>query len=261
MILHKIAQHAKQRVAQDKKNISAAKIEERALALAKGSFAFKKALLQQPLAVIAEVKKASPSKGVISPDFPYLAIAKEYEKMGAACISVLTEPRWFLGSDDIFAEIRENVTIPMLRKDFTVDSYQIYQAKIMGADCVLLICALLCESELKEYLHICEMLGLNALVEAHDEAEIKKALRAGAQIIGVNNRNLKTFSVNVNNAANLKKHIPGNVLYVAESGIETPEEGIFLYKKGANALLIGEALMKTCNKAQFLKEMMEHCHE
>ncbi len=251
-ILNKIANHAKSRVANDKNKVSAIDMKYSALKLAKGEFAFEEALKNSSSGIICEVKKASPSKGIISEDFPYIDIAREYEKIGATCISVLTEPKWFLGCDYIFSDIRKNVNIPMLRKDFTIDEYQIYQAKVMGADCILLICALLCEDELKQYLNICDELGISALVETHDRCEIETALKIGARIIGVNNRNLKNFSVNLDNATELKQHIPNDVIYVAESGITTPTDGIKLLQNGADALLIGEALMKSSSRRSFI---------
>ncbi len=261
MILEKLAEYAKHRVEQDKKQVDLEKITEQALSLEKGDFAFEKALKSQFPALICEVKKASPSKGIISEDFAYLDIAKEYEKSGASCISVLTEPKWFLGSDEIFCEIRQNVKLPMLRKDFTVDEYQIYQSKIMGADCILLIVSILSETQIKNYLKICEDLGISALVETHDESEIKTAVNCGARIIGVNNRNLKDFSVNLSNASELKKHVPSDTIYVAESGILTSNDGVNLIKNGANALLIGEALMKSDDKKTFIDEIKGAIYE
>ena len=151
-----------------------------------------------------------------------LEIAREYEQAGADCVSVLTEPKWFLGSDEIFKEIRAAIALPMIRKDFTVDAYQIYEAKCMGADAVLLICALLPTETIREYLKICDDLGLTALVETHDENEIQSALKAGARVLGVNNRNLKNFTVDFSNAANLREQIPANVIFVAESGVKEP---------------------------------------
>ena len=203
------------------------------------------------------MKKASPSKGIIAPDFPYAAIAKDYEAAGADCISCLTEPKWFLGSDKIFTEIRSEVKIPMLRKDFTVSPYQIYQAKVMGANTVLLICSLLDTAALAEYLMLCEELRLAALTEAHDEEEIDRAVRAGAAVIGVNNRNLKDFTINFSNAARLRDRIPPECIYVAESGVKGAEDIGFLKKIGADAALVGEALMRTEDKRAMLRAMKE----
>lgn len=257
MILDDLANYAEERVKKDKEKISFEEIKADALAMPKGEFRFEKALKKSKGAAICEVKKASPSKGIISEDFPYLEIAKEYERVGADCISCLTEPKWFLGSDEIFKEIRSAVSIPMIRKDFTVDEYQIYQAKVMGADAVLLICAILSEDKLRKYLSICDTLGITALVETHDREEIETAVRIGARVIGVNNRNLKDFTVNFDNALTLREFIPENAVYVAESGVSSPEDGAQLLKSGADAVLIGEALMRTDSKGEFLKKMRE----
>ena len=257
MILDDLANYARERVKKDMETVSLDEIKELAVSLPKGDFRFEKTLRNRKGAAICEVKKASPSKGIISDDFPYLQIAKEYERVGADCISCLTEPKWFLGSDKIFKEIRDAVNIPMIRKDFTVDEYQIYQAKTMGADAVLLICSILGKDRLKEYLEICDTLGITALVETHDKSEIETAVRIGARVIGVNNRNLKDFSVDLNNAFSLREFIPDNVVYVAESGITVPEDGTRLLMHGADAVLIGEALMRTNDKDGFLRKMRE----
>ena len=200
-------------------------------------------------------KKASPSKGVIAGDFPYLQIAKAYESAGADCISVLTEPKWFLGSDRYLQEIAAAVHIPCLRKDFTVDAYMLYEAKCLGAAAVLLICSILSEEQIKAYIQICDTLGLSALVEAHDEAEVKTALRCGARIIGVNNRNLKDFSVDTDNSRRLRRLIPKDVVFVSESGVKTPEDVQLLREVGADAVLIGETLMRAADKKQILNEL------
>lgn len=257
MILDEIADYAKERVAKDKKQISLDNMKQKALLLEKGSFVFEKALKNNQISIISEVKKASPSKGVIAEDFPYVDIACDYEINGATCISVLTEPKWFLGSDTIFTEIRKEVNIPMIRKDFTIDEYQIYQAKVMGADAVLLICALLNTDTIKKYIAICDDLGISALVETHNEDEIKSAISAGARILGVNNRNLKDFTVNLNNASNLKQYVPDGILFVAESGIVTEEDAINLANNGADGLLIGEALMRSSDKKRFIKNIIK----
>ena len=209
------------------------------------------------LRFICEVKKASPSKGIISEDFPYLEIAKAYEKAGADAISVLTEPKWFLGSDEIFKEIRKNVSTPMIRKDFTVDEYQIYEAKLMGADAVLLICAILDTKTIKDYIQICDELGLDALVETHNEEEIASALEAGARIIGVNNRNLKDFSVDFSNASRLREKIPSDILFVCESGVKDGKDIEVIAKMGADAALIGETLMRAEDKKTLLQQFFE----
>jgi indole-3-glycerol phosphate synthase len=257
-ILDTIAAHARERVWAD--------MEENCLgvmqALAQqGGYGhgqeFTDALKKPGMSFICEVKKASPSKGLISKNFPYLDIAKEYEQAGADAISCLTEPKWFLGSDQIFQEIRQTVATPMLRKDFTVDEYQIYQAKVMGANAVLLICAILDVKTVARYLELCDQLGLAALVEAHDEREIADAVSAGAQIIGVNNRNLKDFSVDFSNAARLRDKIPPDVIYVAESGVKSPEDVAALKSIGADAALMGEVLMRARDKGALLAAMRE----
>lgn len=244
MILDELAKYAAERVKKAKEQKSLEQIKEEAYALPKGSFRFEKALWGKEMSFICEVKKASPSKGIISEEFPYLEIAKSYEKSGADCISVLTEPKWFLGSDEIFCQIRQEVSLPMIRKDFTVDEYQIYEAKVMGADAVLLICALLDTDTIRKYLAICDTLGISALVETHDEAEIASAVAAGARLIGVNNRNLKDFSVNFENAKRLREKIPKEAVFVAESGVKGEKDVRSLCGIGADAVLMGEALMR-----------------
>ena len=254
-ILDELAAYARERVARAKENISLAELRRMALASPKGSFAFENALKTDDIAFICECKKASPSKGLIAPDFPYLQIALDYEAAGADCISVLTEPKWFLGSNDYLKEIAENVKIPCLRKDFTVDEYMIYEAKLLGASAVLLIAAILSQEQLREYIDICDGLGLSALVEAHDEAEAIAAINAGARIIGVNNRNLKDFSVDTENSRRLRSMIPASVLFVSESGVRTAEDVQALRDIGADAVLIGETLMKAQDKRQKLTEL------
>lgn len=254
-ILDKLAEHAKERVRDSEKTVSLQEIKRQAYALDKGTFAFERALRKQDIAFICECKKASPSKGLIAPQFPYLQIAKDYETAGADCISVLTEPKWFLGSDEYLREIASTVSIPCLRKDFTVDEYMIYEAKLLGASAVLLICSILSQRQIGEYLNICNELGLSALVEAHNEDEIDMAVSAGAGIIGVNNRNLKDFSVDTDNSRRLRERIPDNILFVSESGISCAQDVDKLRKIGANAVLIGETLMRAENKTDKLKEL------
>lgn len=254
-ILDELAQHAAERVAAAKAKIGASEIKSRALSLPKGDFEFEKALRGKDIAFICEVKKASPSKGIIAEDFPYLQIAKDYEAAGADCISVLTEPKWFLGSGEYLREISENVSIPCLRKDFTVDEYMIYEAKVLGASAVLLICSILPEERLREYLDIAHSLGMSALVEAHDEKEIETAVKVGAKIIGVNNRDLKTFSVDVGNSASLRRLVPNDRVFVSESGIQTAEDVENIRKMGAHAALIGETLMRAPDKKAKLDEL------
>ncbi|MCI8388031.1 MAG: indole-3-glycerol phosphate synthase TrpC [Clostridiales bacterium] len=252
-ILNTIADYARERVMTDKAKVSLDELKERCGSIAiDGKERFESALRREGISFICEVKKASPSKGVISEDFPYLSIAKEYESAGADCVSCLTEPKWFLGSDEIFCDIRREIATPMLRKDFTVDEYQIYQAKLMGADAVLLICALLDTSVIERYLTICNDLKLAALVETHDDSEIASAVAAGAKIIGVNNRNLKDFSVDFSNAARLRELVPPEVLYISESGVKSPEDISVLRKVGVDGVLIGETLMRAADKRQML---------
>ncbi len=257
-ILDTIAAHARERVAADK---AALPLEElQALCWESGPAngeAFLAALQKPGMSFICEVKKASPSKGVIAENFPYLDIAREYESAGADAISCLTEPKWFLGSDSIFREIRQTVSTPMIRKDFTVDEYQLYQAKVMGANAVLLICSLLDTRTIARYLGVCDALGLAALVETHDEAAIRSAVSAGAKMIGVNNRNLKDFSVDFSNAARLRDLIPPENVYVAESGVASPEDVAALKKIGADAVLMGEVLMRAGDKKAMLQAMRE----
>ncbi len=254
-ILDELAAYAKERVQAAENALPTAVLREQAFALPKGHFAFENALKTPDISFICECKKASPSKGLIAPDFPYLRIAREYEAAGADAISVLTEPKWFLGSDEVLRQIAENVSIPCLRKDFTVDEYMIYQAKLLGASAVLLICSILSPSQLREYLSLCDELGLSALVEAHDEAEIQMALTAGARIIGVNNRNLRDFTVDTQNSARLRKLLPPDVLFVSESGVRSAEDVASLRKIGADAVLIGETLMRAEDKAAKLREL------
>ena len=257
-ILEQLADHARARVAADKEENSLDVLRSQCAALGPGQGDAFRAVLKKPgLSFICEVKRASPSKGLIAPHFPYVDISRAYQAAGADAISCLTEPRWFLGSDQIFAEIRRAVDTPMLRKDFTVDEYQLYQTRLMGANCVLLICALLDTPTLARYLNICRELGLAALVEAHDQGEISSALAAGAEIIGVNNRNLKDFSVDFTNAARLRDRIPPEVVYVAESGVSTPVDAAALRALGADAALVGEALMRAEDKGALLAALRE----
>ena len=254
-ILDELADYARVRTEEAKKRISAEEIRRKAESLPKGDFPFEQALKKEGISFICECKKASPSKGLIAPDFPYLEIAKAYETAGADAISVLTEPKWFLGSDQYLREIAAEVSIPCLRKDFTVDPYMIYEAKVLGASAVLLICSILSEEQLKEYREIADTLGLSALVEAHDEEEIRMALRSGARIIGVNNRNLKDFSVDTENSRRLREMVPPEVLFVSESGVRTPEDVAKLREIGVDAVLIGETLMRAEDKKAKLAEL------
>lgn len=254
-ILDELSDYAKVRVAQAKEIKSTDEIKNQAYAMPKGDFAFEKALRKDDIAFICECKKASPSKGLIAENFPYVEIAKDYEKAGADCISVLTEPKWFLGSDEYLREITNAVSIPCIRKDFTVDEYMIYEAKLLGASAVLLICAILTEEQIKEYIGICDELGLSALVEAHDENEVQMAINAGARIIGVNNRNLKSFTVDTQNSSKLRNSVPEDVIFVSESGVKTKEDIQALREIGTNAVLIGETLMRAEDKKAKLNEL------
>ena len=254
-ILDRLADHARERVEEAKRRQSLTEIRQRASDMPKGNFAFENALKKPDIAFICECKKASPSKGLIAPEFPYLSIAREYEAAGADAVSVLTEPKWFLGSDKYLKDIAEAVSIPCLRKDFTVDEYMIYEAKLLGASAVLLICSILSEEQIKEYIGICDGLGLSALVEAHDGEEVEIALRAGARMIGVNNRNLKDFSVDTENSRRLRQMIPPEVLFVSESGVGSAEDVSRLRGIGADAVLIGETLMRAADKKAKLREL------
>ena len=252
-ILDQLAGHARERTLLAKEKLPLSEIREEALSLPKGNFSFEQALGKPGMSFICECKKASPSKGLISPDFPYLDIAREYQEAGADCISVLTEPKWFLGQNSYLAEIASAVSLPCLRKDFVVDEYMIYEAKTLGAAAVLLICSILSQSQLQEYLRICDELGLSALTEIHSEEEILTAIDAGARIIGINNRNLKDFSVNLDNSRSLRTLIPSDRLFVAESGISSTEDILSLSEIGADAVLMGEALMRSPDKKALLQ--------
>ncbi|MBQ8469813.1 MAG: indole-3-glycerol phosphate synthase TrpC [Clostridia bacterium] len=254
-ILDELAMYAKMRVVEAKQREPLDVVRARAEARENPNFAFEKALQKPDLAFICECKKASPSKGLIAPEFPYLQIAKEYEAAGADCISVLTEPKWFLGSKEYLSEISEAVNIPCLRKDFTVDEYMIWSAKARGASAVLLICAILDDARLRAFRELADELGLSALVEAHDEEEVERALKAGARVIGVNNRNLKDFTVDTENSRRLRTLIPGDVVYVSESGVQTAEDVRLLREIGADAVLIGETLMRAADKKAKLAEL------
>ena len=252
-ILDKLAAYAVGRTEAAKSRVNTTEIKKMAFDMEKGSFSFEKALKKDDLAFILECKKASPSKGLIAPDFPYLKIAKEYEAAGADCISVLTEPKWFLGSNEYLKEIAKEVSIPCLRKDFTVDEYMIYEAKTLGASAVLLICSILSKGQIEEYLGICDDLGISAIVETHDEKEVETAVDAKARIIGVNNRNLKDFTVDSSNSRRLRELIPSDRIFVSESGLKTPEDVANIRRAGADAVLIGETVMRAADKAEALK--------
>ncbi|MDW7656669.1 MAG: indole-3-glycerol phosphate synthase TrpC [Bacillota bacterium] len=253
MILDNIANKTRERVSLMKKGNHAEQImaEVRSLPV-NAEFSFEEAIGKPDLAFICEVKKASPSKGIIADDYPYLSIARDYEKAGAAAISVLTEPFYFQGDNRHLAEIASSVHIPVLRKDFTVDALQIYEAKCLGASAVLLIVALMDVRTLSEYLEIAYSIGLSALVESHTAKEVRTALQAGARIIGVNNRDLKTFRVDLQTSLRLRDLVPPDVLYVSESGIRSAQDIEMLRQAGVNAILIGETLMRSPDKSKRL---------
>lgn len=253
-ILTRIANRTRERIAKEEQEIPVEVLKEKIAAMPPAPD-FYKALKKDGMSFICEVKKASPSKGVIAEDFPYTEIAMDYEKAGAAAISCLTEPFWFMGLDRYVEEIAGKVSIPVLRKDFTINEYMIYQARAMGASAVLLICAILTDEELKDYRELAERLGMHALVETHDEEEIKRAIDSGAKIIGVNNRDLRTFTVDVNTSLRLKKLVPDDKVFVSESGIKTPEDVKRLYDNHTDAVLIGETLMRADDKKAMLDNL------
>ena len=256
MILETIAQANRERYAEIEKQVPLEEIKKQALSMEiTDEFLFEKALAGGGISYICEVKKASPSKGIIAEDFLYVEIAKDYEKAGASAISVLTEPRWFKGENRYLQEISQNVKIPLLRKDFTVCEYQIYEAKVIGASAVLLICALLDTDTIRKWIRLCDSLGLSALVEAHTEEEVKSALAAGARIVGVNNRNLKDFTVDLTTCTRLRRLVPKEILFVGESGIKTADDVQELRDAGVNGLLIGETLMRNPDKKQALESL------
>lgn len=254
-ILDRLADAARERVAANKAKRPLADVRRAAERADRGDFPFERALAREGTAFICECKKASPSKGLISPDFPYLDIARAYEDAGADCISVLTEPTMFLGSDAYLREIAEAVSVPCLRKDFVVDEYMLYEAKLLGAKAALLICAITEGSRLGEYAAICDELGLTALVEAHDEREVRRALDAGARVVGVNNRDLRDFSVDPSRSRALRDMIPSGVLFVSESGVRDRGDVELLEAAGADAVLVGEALMRAPDKRAKLAEL------
>jgi len=256
MILDEIAEKTRERVEEEKRKLPLAQLR----AMAEGmdsdtGFPFKQALAKEGMSFICEVKKASPSRGIIAEHFPYVEIGREYEQAGADAVSVLTEPYYFKGKDEYLSELRREVSIPLLRKDFTVDEYMLYEAKRIGADAVLLICAILSPMQLSEYMGIAGELGLSALVEAHDEKEVEMALKAGAEIIGVNNRNLRDFTVDIENSLRLRRLVPREVLFVSESGMKTREHIARLEADGTDAVLIGETFMRAEDKAAMLREL------
>ena len=256
-ILEKITERTKERIEEEKKIVPLEEVRRQAeeKGIKDQIPVFEQALRAEGLSFICEAKKASPSKGLIAPDFPYVEIARDYEAGGAAAISCLTEPFWFRGSDEYLKEIVQNVSIPVLRKDFTCDEYMIYQAKAMGASAVLLICSVLEDGRLKAYHQLADELGLSALVETHNEEEILRAQKIGAKIIGVNNRNLKDFTVNTDNSKKLREMIPPEVIFVSESGVKGSEDVAALREIGADAVLVGETLMRAEDKTKMLAKL------
>ena len=252
-ILEKIVESTKKRIAECRGRPACLPFPETATPI---EFPFESALKKPGISFICEVKKASPSKGIIVEDFPYLQIAKEYEEAGASAISVLTEPEFFKGSSKYLQEISGEVKIPTLRKDFIIDEFQIYEAKFLGASAVLLICAILENETLKKYIELAHSLGLSALVETHDEQEVENAISAGARIIGINNRNLKTFEVDLQTTKNLCKLIPNSIIKVSESGIKTKEDMRFLKECGVDAVLIGESFMLAKDKRELFNSLI-----
>ena len=256
MILDTLAEATRRRVEKQKKEKDFCTLRREAEEMPRDrEGCFRKALGRPGLNFITEVKKASPSKGLIAPDFPYVAIARQYEALGAAAISVLTETDYFLGSDQYLQEIRQAVETPLLRKDFTLDDYMVYQAKTLGADAILLIASLLSGSQLQEYRLLAESLGMDALVEAHDQEEVERALRSGARVIGVNNRNLKDFTVDIGNSLRLRALVPADIPFVAESGIKSRQQTAQPEQAGVNGVLIGETLMRSQDMKAALAEL------
>ena len=255
-MLDKIVSKTEERLVEAKSNKSLDQLKEEVSKLdIKEDFPFKKALKDPEIAIIAEVKRSSPSKGLIAEDFDYIEIAKEYERAGASAISVLTEPYFFKGSNDFLHEISENVRIPLLRKDFTIDEYMIYEAKSLGASAILLIVSILDDVQLKRYLDLAHDLGLSAIVETHDANEIRTAIDAGSEIIGVNNRNLADFTVDINNSINLRRLVNEDILFISESGIKTVEDVRKLKENNVDAVLIGETLMRSDDKKSMILEL------
>ena len=262
MILDELAELTRVRIEKQKKEYSPIDLQRdvellaaREMEVQEFDYPFEEALSEKELSIISEVKKASPSKGIIAEDFPYLDIAKEYQASGVDAISCLTEPDRFKGSDEYLKAITKEVTIPVLRKDFTIDPYMIYQAKLFGASAVLLIAAILSDKELKQYFELADTLGLSCLFEAHDAEEVKRCLAAGARVLGVNNRNLKDFSVDINNSVRLREMVPDDIIFVSESGMSKPEDIKILKENGTDAVLIGEMLMRSADKKSLIREI------
>lgn len=261
-ILEQIVEKRKVRVSEAKQQISLEEMKEKAEKTAgREPFQFEQSIRKDEMSFILEVKKASPSKGIIANSFPYIGIAKEYESAGASAISVLTEPDFFMGRKEYVSEIGRNVSIPILRKDFIIDPYQIYESKVIGADAILLICSILTSEELNKFHTIATSLGLSCLVEAHNEEEITQAIEVGAKIIGVNNRDLKDFNVSVRHSQNLRGMVPEDILFVSESGIKTREDVMNLEMAKVDAVLIGETMMRARNRLDMLRYLKGEQYE
>ncbi len=254
-ILEQIAEHNRVIYLDRKLEVSLSEMKDMAYAAPSTKFAFENKLKETGMSFICECKKASPSKGVIAEDFPYLEIAKSYEQAGASCISCLTEPKWFMGSVDYLEQIASEVSIPVLRKDFTIDEYMIYEARAKKASAVLLICSILDSQTLGKYIRICDELELTALVEAHDKNECDMALGEGARVIGVNNRNLRDFTVDPTNCLRLRDYVGDQAIFIAESGVKSREEVAVLEAAKVDAVLIGESMMRAEDKTAFLKSL------
>lgn len=256
-MLDKIIAQKVQEVARRKKTTPVSRLEDK-IGRARPVRDFRVALRLEGMSLIAEVKKASPSKGVLLEDVDPVDLAGVYESSGARAISVLTDEKFFHGSLKDLAKVRQSVSVPCLRKDFTIDEYQIYEARANSADAILLIVRILSDQQIKDYLALAEQLGMAALVETHDAAEIDRALKAGASIIGINNRNLDTFEVDYNTTLLLRKLVPGGVVLVSESGIHTREQVVRLEDGGVDAILVGEALVTSSNIRAKIRELLGH---
>lgn len=255
-ILQEIAEKTRERMEAQKRLLPLAEIKAMAAdSNTETDYPFEAVLKKPGISFICEVKKASPSKGVIAENFPYKEIAKKYETAGADALSVLTEPFYFLGSNTYLKEIRRKTALPILRKDFMVDEYMIYEAKVLGADAVLLICSILSDMQLSEYRGLARSLGMTALIETHDEKEVSRAKACGAKVIGVNNRNLRDFTVDLSQSLRLRELVPEETLFISESGIKTPEDVRRLKENGTDAVLIGETLMRSGNVEETLRQL------
>jgi indole-3-glycerol phosphate synthase len=243
-ILNEIVENTRAKLESKKAELPLAEIISKLNELNLPKGAFKESLLNKDQAIIAEIKKASPSAGIISEDFDPIKKAKEYEDFGASALSILTEEDFFQGSSEYLKEVKAITSLPILRKDFMIDEYQIYEAKLIGADCILLIASILNDDEIQSFVDLAESLELDYLIEVHDLNELKRVEHFSNGMIGVNNRNLKTFDVDLNNSINLKNAFNSNNLFVAESGIKSQDDINTLKVHGIHVFLIGESLMK-----------------